>query len=105
MASMVGIRNLVAGMSARERRLAAAMGVLAVGFAIFLVVFFVRSAIGDLEEENQEIGDLLRVIASQRDEYKARKLEESRDKTRSRIRHSLKPGFHHSRILVRIRSR
>jgi hypothetical protein len=75
---------MVAGMSTRERRLAAAMGVLAVGFAIFLVVFFVRSAISDLESESDELDDLLAQIAKQRDEYKARKLDQSREKTRGR---------------------
>lgn len=76
MASM--LRNLVAGMSAREKRLAVLAGAAMVGFAVFLLFFFARSAIGDLRIENTSRATTLTELEVRGPAYLGNKLEQSR---------------------------
>ncbi len=85
MASLV--RNLVAGMSARERRMLVAMAVALLTFGMFLAVFFVNSSIGELEEANEEREQLLRFIELKEPEY----VQKKRDRDSSSDRSGVKP--------------
>lgn len=67
MASLV--RNFIAGMSARERRLATVMLVVMLGMGIGLAIYLVRSAIADVEEDFDEASDILRTIEAKREAY------------------------------------
>jgi hypothetical protein len=78
MASLV--RNFIAGMSARERRLAAAMLLVMVGMGLFLAIYFVRSSIADIESEYEEGADILREVAANEANYLAKQREQSRSK-------------------------
>ena len=84
MASLV--RNLVAGMSAREKRLALGMVIVMGALAIFLVVFFVNSAIDDLEEENMIRAQTLKYISIKKPEYLKNKRLEASGRTLSRMK-------------------
>ena len=77
------VRNLVAGMSAREKRLALGMVIVMGTFAIFIVVFFVDSAIGDLEEENMVRAQTLKFISKKKPEYLEDKRLEATGRTHS----------------------
>lgn len=59
----LSVRNMIAGMSARERKMAAGMVAAMVLVAVFLVAFFVQSAIDDIEEENASRATTLRYVA------------------------------------------
>ena len=59
----LSVRNMIAGMSAREKRMAAALLAATVLVAVFLAVFFVQSAIGDIEEENRIREETLKHVA------------------------------------------
>jgi len=59
----LSLRNMIAGMSARERKMAAGMVAAMVLVAVFLAAFFVQSAIGDIEEENAVRAETLRYVA------------------------------------------
>jgi type II secretory pathway component PulM len=54
---------MIAGMSAREKKMAAGMLAAMVLVAVFLAAFFVQTAIGDIEEENEFREETLRYIA------------------------------------------
>ncbi|MCP4677877.1 MAG: hypothetical protein GY854_20635 [Deltaproteobacteria bacterium] len=73
------VRNLVAGLSERERRLVIAMGLLFVVFIIFLVVFFVQSGINDLEEKTNNYTKSLKLIAEKEPAY-LKKRQEARER-------------------------
>jgi hypothetical protein len=57
------VRNAIAGLSAREKKMAAGMVAAMVLFAVALVAFFVRTAISDIEEENELREQTLRYVA------------------------------------------
>jgi len=80
------VRNLVAGMSAREKRLALGMVIVMGIFAIFLIVFFINSAIGDLEEENMIRAQTLKYISAMKPEYLESKRLEASGRTLSRMK-------------------
>lgn len=59
----LSLRNMIAGMSARERKMAAGMVAAMALVAVFLAAFFVQTAIGDIEEENELRNETLRYVA------------------------------------------
>jgi hypothetical protein len=59
----LSVRNMIAGMSARERKMAAGMVAAMALVAVFLAAFFVQTAIGDIEEENEIRAETLRYVA------------------------------------------
>ena len=59
----LSVRNMIAGMSAREKKMAAGMVAAMVLVAVFLAAFFVQTAIGDIEEENDRRDETLRYVA------------------------------------------
>jgi len=67
----LSVRNMIAGMSARERKMAAGMVAAMVLIAVFLVAFFVQAAIADIEEENEIRAATLRYVAIKGPEYQA----------------------------------
>lgn len=67
------VRNFIAGMSAREKRLAAAMLVLMLGMGFTLAIYFVRSAIAEVEADREEGANILRMIAEKKEDYLASK--------------------------------
>ncbi len=69
------IRNLVAGLSERERRLVIVMGLMFAVFIIFLVVFFVQSGISDLEKKTTNYTKSLKLIAEKEEAYLAQRRE------------------------------
>jgi hypothetical protein len=78
MASLV--RNFIAGMSSRERRMAAAMLAVMAGMGLFLAIYFVQSSIDDIEDESKEFTEILREVTANEADYLARQREQSRDK-------------------------
>jgi hypothetical protein len=67
---------MIAGMSARERKLAAGMVAAMLLLGVFLVAFFVRTAIGDLEEENEIRAETLRYLAIEGPKFQASRADE-----------------------------
>lgn len=63
------VKNLIAGLSKRERRLVIATGLTFVALVIFLSVFFVQLGIRDLEEEGQSYKKALDLIAKEEGNY------------------------------------
>ncbi|HUT77963.1 MAG TPA: hypothetical protein VM285_09770 [Polyangia bacterium] len=82
MASM--LRNVVAGMSAREKRLATLAGFAVVAFGVFLVIFFVRSAIGEVVFENESRANLLRDLEVKGPHYLQQRQDLSRTEPRGK---------------------
>jgi len=82
MASMV--RNLIAGMSDREQKMAALMVLVLFLLMVFLAVFLVSSSIGDLEVKRLDQGELLRFINAKEQEYIALKKEVESSLTKAR---------------------
>lgn len=76
MTSMV--RNMISGMSARERRLAALAGIVFVTMLLSLAIFLVRSSIADLEASESSTADALRLIAAKKQDYLAQSREQQR---------------------------
>ena len=70
------IKNIIAGLSAREQKLVAVMGLLFVLFAGFLVFFVFQTRISDLEEENDTLVESLRLLDEKEADYKAQKERE-----------------------------
>ncbi|MFO8070246.1 MAG: hypothetical protein R6V85_00105 [Polyangia bacterium] len=68
-------QSLVAGLSAREKRLAAAMGVVLVVMLVSLAVFFVRSSISELKRENRARAETTRLLEVRGPEYRIRKMQ------------------------------
>jgi hypothetical protein len=58
----LSVRNMIAGMSAREKKMAAGMVAAMVLVGVFLAAFFVQTAIGDIEEENDLRDETLRYV-------------------------------------------
>jgi len=71
MASLV--RNFIAGMSAREKRLAAAMLIVMFGMGIGLAIYVVRSSISAVEDKFDESLQILELIEDKRDDFLAAK--------------------------------
>jgi type II secretory pathway component PulM len=69
-------KNIVTGLSAREQRLVAVMGILFVLFGVFLGVFVFKSKISDLEDENEALIQSLRLMDEKEADYSAEKLRE-----------------------------
>ena len=67
------LKNIVAGLSERERRLVIVMGLIFVVFIIFLVVFLFGSKVGDLEEEAEMLAESLRLLEEKAADYQERK--------------------------------
>ena len=67
------LKNIVAGLSAREQKLVAVMGLLFVLFAAFLAFFVVQNRISDLEDENDSLVESLRLLDQKEADYRARK--------------------------------
>jgi hypothetical protein len=82
MASM--LRNVVAGMSAREKRMAMLAGAVVAAFVVFLAIFFVRSAIGEVVTENENRANLIRILELKGPHYLKQKLELSRTEPRGK---------------------
>ena len=67
------LKNIVAGLSPRERRLLLVMGGMFFVFVIFIVVFVFSASVGDLEDENDQMIKSLRLLDEKEADYKARK--------------------------------
>ena len=79
------VRNLVAGLSDRERRLVAFMGVVFFLLVIFLFVFFVQSGISDLKSANREHAKSLRLISDKEQDYLESQLERQRSEAKGKV--------------------
>jgi hypothetical protein len=71
------VRNAIAGLSARERKMAAGMVAAMVVLTVALVAFFVRSAISDIEEENALRAETLRLVAVVGPKFQERQAEQA----------------------------
>ena len=78
MASLV--RNFIAGMSTREKRMAVAMLVVMLGMGIGLAIYLVRSSISEVKDSFDERANILKTIEAERDEYLAAKRERKLNK-------------------------
>ncbi|MBW2277684.1 MAG: hypothetical protein JRF63_09350 [Deltaproteobacteria bacterium] len=78
MASLV--RNFIAGMSAREKRMAAAMLVVMLGMGVGLAIYLVRSAISEVEDRFEGSANILKAIELGRDDFLAAKQAQRFDK-------------------------
>ncbi len=67
-------KNIIAGLSEREQRLVAVMGLMFLVFIIFLIVFLVGSKVSDLEEEAETLAEGLRLLDEKQAAYQERKL-------------------------------
>lgn len=81
MASLM--RNLVAGMSAREKKMAIGLAVAMFGFGVFIAVFIVNSWISELEEENAMNAASLELLRTAGPEYLERKLASAGSKIKT----------------------
>jgi len=63
------LKNIIAGLSPRERRLVAVMGLLFVVFIIFLIVFVFNSKVSELEEDSERLTEALRLVDEKADAY------------------------------------
>ncbi len=77
------LKNIVAGLSAREQRLVAIMGILFVLFAAFLAVFIFRSKVNELTDENENLIQTIRLIDEKEADYLARKQAENQLSTKA----------------------
>jgi hypothetical protein len=73
----LSVRNMIAGMSARERKLAAGMVAAMVLVAVFLAAFFVQTAIGDIEEESELRAETLRYVSLAGPKFKEKQAEDA----------------------------
>ena len=72
------LKNIIAGLSERERRLVAAMALIFILFIIFLFVFLFSTKISDLEEEAEQLTASLRLLEEKQADYKERKASATR---------------------------
>ncbi len=63
------LRNMIAGLSERERRLVTAAGLVFVVMFVLVLWFVISSRVSDLREENEEYGELLRLIDAKKQTY------------------------------------
>ena len=80
------IKNIIAGLSAREQRLVAVMGLLFVVFAVFLTVFVFNSRISDLDEENESLLQSLRLLDEKADDYLSQKQREQQLSSKATVK-------------------
>ncbi len=80
------VRNLIAGLSERERRLVAITGLIFMLFGVFLFVFFVQSGRSDLKEETQKYAKSLSFIADKEQDYLSKQKENQRMKGRGAVK-------------------
>lgn len=66
-----GVRSSFEQLNERERRLLMVMGVVLAFFVIFVPVFLISSSVGELEDENAEIRDVLRTLQRGRAKFLA----------------------------------
>jgi len=71
------VRNAIAGLSAREKKMAAGMLVAMVLFAVALVAFFVQTAIGDIEAENALGAETLRYVSIMGPKFQEKQAEQA----------------------------
>ena len=64
-------KNIVAGLSPREQRLVAVMGLLFVAFIIFIIVFLFNSKVTELEENSDQLTQSLRLLDEKAESYLA----------------------------------
>ncbi len=69
------IQGALSGLNDRERKLLLLLGGIFVTFVVFLPAWFLVSAMGDMEEENSEIAELLTDIADARPQLAEREAE------------------------------
>jgi type II secretory pathway component PulM len=81
------LKNIVAGLSERERHLVGAMALIFVLLIIFLSVFVFSSKIGDLEDEDEQLTASLRLLEEKAEDYK----EQQRAARQSSRRATQKP--------------
>jgi type II secretory pathway component PulM len=67
------LKNIVAGLTPRERRLLAVMGLMFFVFVIFIVVFVFSSSISDMETESEQLTATLKLLDLKEADYKAQK--------------------------------
>jgi hypothetical protein len=79
------VRNLIAGLSERERRLILFMGFVFAALVIVLFVYFVQSGISDLRGDNQKYTKALRIVASEEENYLAAQLENQRSQSKGKV--------------------
>jgi hypothetical protein len=69
------LQNTISRMSARERRLAIIMLAVFGAMIVFVFVFLVRSSISGMSDENENMGEALRLIALRQQDYLDRQRE------------------------------
>lgn len=67
------LKNIVAGLNPRERRLLLVMSVIFVVFTVFIAGFLFSASVGDLEDESEKLATSLSLINAKAADYKARK--------------------------------
>lgn len=72
----LSVRNMVAGMSPREKRMAAAAGGAALLLGVFLAAFFVQRALSEIEEENALAAQTLKYVLIAGPKHQARAAEQ-----------------------------
>lgn len=70
------LKNIVAGLSAREQRLAAFMGLMLVLFAVFLSAYVFQSRLGEMETEDEKLLEALQLLDEKQSDYLAQKQQE-----------------------------
>ena len=63
------IKNVMAGLSAREQRLVAIMGGMFVVFVIFLMVFLFNNKVAELEERSENLTEAMRLFEEKSGDY------------------------------------
>ncbi|MDJ0763751.1 MAG: hypothetical protein QNJ97_12280 [Myxococcota bacterium] len=80
------LRNLIAGLSERERRMVAILGGAFIVFILFLFVFLVQSKIGDLAEQTEITAQALRLIEEKEADYLNQKREQQRLQSQGKVK-------------------
>lgn len=70
-------KNIIAGLSAREQKLVAIMGLLVVLFAAFLIFFVFQTRLSELEDENDSLAASLRLMDEKEGIFLAQKQREA----------------------------
>ena len=79
-------KNIIAGLSAREQRLVAVMGLLFVVFVVFLTMYVFNSRISDLEDENDSLVESLRLLDEKADDYLVQKQHEKQLSSKATVK-------------------
>ncbi|MBN2524833.1 MAG: hypothetical protein JXR76_00480 [Deltaproteobacteria bacterium] len=75
------LRNLLAGLSAREKKMVAAMGITFVLMICFLIAWLVGGAISDLEHDTTEWNELIQYVQKMESFYQDKKQSDTRLET------------------------